>query len=198
MPFKLGAINLKNQFKDSQWKGKEDLSAVVYTLWDEKYFYLRVDVTDSIFSNPYNTEKMFWANDALQIAFDTLNNASRDDRCYDKDDYDYSVSLTKDGPKVFRYTGGKDGKGEAKEVKFAVKKEQGKIYYEIAFPWSSLEPFNPNVNRDMGFNLTVMDNDGDEVKFPKWKGFHQYLQITDGICGGKRPGAFRDLILIKE
>ena len=125
---------------------------------------------------------MIWANDALQTAFDTLNNAKGSDN-YDEDDCTYDFSLTKDGPVVYRFKGGEGpNPGKVKTVKLAIEKEKGKIYYEAAFPWSSLKPFHPSLRRDMGFNLTVMDNDGDVTKFPKWKGFHQYLQISNGIC----------------
>ena len=42
----------------------------------------------------------------------------------------------------------------------------------------------------MGFNLTVMDNDGED----KTK---QWLEITGGIPISKEPSLFRDLIFMR-
>lgn len=192
IPVDLGENNRVGVEK-SVWKGKGDLSARVYTLWDENYLYAGVEVEDDIFAYPH-TGKDLWANDALQIAFDPRNDAQGKDY-YGQDDYEYGFSLTTNGPAVFRWLGGGGEPGAAQAVKFAVKRENGKTVYEIAWPWSALKPFNPASRRDMGFNLTVMDNDGDKAFN---MGFHQHLQITEGICNGKQPGLFRDLILIKQ
>ncbi|MDD2711184.1 MAG: sugar-binding protein [Verrucomicrobiae bacterium] len=198
MPINLGATHRRSVALDNSiFQGKNELNATVYTQWDEECFYLGVEVYDNIFAAPYAGGKMVWANDALQIAFDTLNDAVGKDN-YDNNDYEYVVSMTVSGKvEVWRLVGGKEI-GVVKDVRASVKKEQGKLCYEIAFPWSTLVPMDPKTRRDMGFNLTIMDNDGDEKRFPKWRGFHQYLQITEGICEAKNPAKFKDLILLKK
>lgn len=195
MPAELGKSQLTDNRKPLVWKGKDDLSAKVYTLWDKDYFYLGVEVNDDIFSNPF-TGKMIWANDALQVAFDTLNDAQGED-LYDLNDYEFNISLTRNGPEVNRLARKELKLIKVKDVKVAIKREEGKIYYEIAFPWSSLKPFHPDLRRDIGFNLTVMDNDGDEIKYKAYKGFKQSLEISPGIVMGKQPALFRDLVFIE-
>ncbi|MDD2709927.1 MAG: sugar-binding protein [Verrucomicrobiae bacterium] len=196
-PFKLGAVHRRGISDSSTWRGDEDLSSTVYAQWDEHGLYLGVEVNDNIFSSPHAEGRMIWANDALQIAFDTLNDGIGDQN-YDNNDHEYTVSLAKGGKvNIWHIIGDKDAK-PANDVCASVERAQGKIFYKMVFPWSSLTPMIPQRRRDLGFNLVVMDNDGDERRFPKGFGLHQYLQIAEGICAGKRPGRFKDLLLLEK
>ena len=181
-PFFLG----KENFKTTDEKlTQEDLSAKVYTGWDEDFFYFAAEVTDSKFNQSY-TGKKIWAGDSIQMAFDTLNDATIGS--YDKNDYEYNLGLTLNGPEV----SSTHGKTEEliKKVKLKVTKKGDKIYYEAAFPWISLSPFKVEEGNSMGFSLAIMDNDGEKVT-------NKWLELTPGICMQKNPSVFKDLTLIR-
>jgi len=192
-PIDLGGAQLF-EVEGSQWGGNRDLSASVRLMWDNYFLYIAAQVNDDVFANPYSGE-MGWANDAIQIGFDPLNNASGEDP-YGPDDCEFGVSLTSNGVETYRYCGGDEPAGPANAIKSAVCKTTNGVCYEIAVPWTELKPFNPEVSRNIRFNLAVMDNDGDERKHGKWRGFHQSLKLSDGIVGLKRPGTFKDLLLL--
>jgi len=64
----IGGIPSPGQAPDV-WVGEEDLSAVLYTGWDDQYFYFALDVEDSqIF--PYDKGADFWKGDCLVIGID--------------------------------------------------------------------------------------------------------------------------------
>src|SRR5262249_21390865 len=64
----LGFIPAPGQSQDT-WVGEEDLSATLYTGWDDENFYFALDVDDNqIF--PYDKEATFWRGDCLIIGLD--------------------------------------------------------------------------------------------------------------------------------
>lgn len=176
----------------SEWGGEKDLSALVYSAWNKEGFHLGVEVTDDIPSYPFQNPPEVWQNDALQLAFDPLCDATGNDS-YLNDDIEYTFSMDARGNAIKHCT--TNHSANIKEIRIDIKRNMNKIQYKIFFPWSVLGGFNPKEKRNFGFNLTVMDNDGDIEKYPKNKGFNQWLQLSDGLCGGKRPASFRNIIL---
>jgi len=182
-PVRLAGAAVSNKYV---WKGKADLSAKFYTLWDDKYFYFGAEVSDDIFK-PAPPEAAMWKGDSIQMAFDMLNDGSKSG--YDAGDYEYGLAQTKDGPQVYRWWG-KGGKGLVKAVKLVVKRKKGKTYYEAAFPYATLSLSNIKPGKVIGFNLTFMDNDSSNLE--KW------LQLSPGITGGKDPSLFKKLIFVDK
>lgn len=167
-------------------KGSSDLDAKIYTAWDAQYFYMAVEVNDDIFKFP-PPDTNIWKGDSIQIAFDSSNDPNK--IIFDKNNYEYGLGLTeKDVPIVYRWLGGIPG--AVNDIKLAVKRTNGKIYYEAAFPAASLGLANIQPVRVIGFNLTVNDNDSD--KLDKW------LQLAPGLCGSKDSSLFKKLMFIKR
>ncbi len=77
------------------WKGPADLSANMQYLWDEKYLYVGVAVTDDVFSNPKQDDSL-WAGDSLQF----LVNPARE-LAEKPGKYDYVVGVGRKGPQAW-------------------------------------------------------------------------------------------------
>jgi len=136
-----------------------------------------------------------WANDSIQIAFDPRNDAAGadvDGHCgYGADDKEFGVALTPKGPQTYQWTGAPDGKGRmVAEARLAVRRENGFTFYEWALPWALVteEPVCPG--RLIGFNAVFLDTD------QKGKTARYWMGITPGICGGKDPAQYHDVLLL--
>jgi len=167
------AINLPRQFfaaeKGAEWSGPEDLSGTVRFLWDEKYLYVAVEVTDDIFSNPQQDAKL-WSQDGLQFLIDPAR-----DRKEKKGRYDFSAGLGRKGSQAWSHLSGdqvRSPEGELKDVRVAVRREglpNGNAVYEVAIPWSRIPPFEPAVGRDLGLSMILNEDDGQSrLGFMAW------------------------------
>jgi len=177
---------LKNRhaIEDFSFKGSEDLDATLYLMWDEENLYLATDVRDDVFYQPFS-EANTWKGDNIQLAFDPLHDAVEPG--WGADDYEYSLSLTKNGPEAWRARGLQPA-GSA-SLKLAIGQTAGRTIYETAIPWENLAPFQPGLNKLIGFDLIVNDNDG--------RGGKGWIEWTPGIAGGRNPSLFGSVCLVK-
>ncbi|MGQ9697741.1 MAG: hypothetical protein ACUVRO_07080, partial [Armatimonadota bacterium] len=166
-----------------------NLSAVVYTMWDDQYFYFAAKVTDNFHSqissreNPYHLPH---DGDSIQIAFgvdahDPSKLKSPDDPGYRRGlifdtDYEYCLSLTPRGPEVFRlhtpetgyqtfYPSNPDiGLGVIDSVSLAVARDDVKevTTYEAAVPWSELRLVDRT--KPVRFSFIINDRDRGNAK----------------------------------
>jgi hypothetical protein len=151
------------------WVGEEDLSATLYSSWDDEYFYFALDVEDTqIF--PYVKEAEVWKGDCLVIGIDPLGNGGFHQSA---DDQLMTLALTVPKRKPPGKEGGKDeDEDEGEEGRkprgfFSVKKktdDSGAIY-EIALPWSSMGSSRehqfekPRKGKRFGLSLLLIDDD---------------------------------------
>ncbi|MFA6716728.1 MAG: hypothetical protein WCS27_15210, partial [Victivallaceae bacterium] len=131
-----------------------------------------------------------WAGDAVQIAFDTANDALPG-QGYNYNDYELGVALTAKGPYSYMWHGNQSAEQAVSGIKTDCRRNGNTTCYRIVLPWSFLK-VAPASGKSIRFNVTVMDNDGN--------GIEHFLQISDGLAGnmGKQPCLYRDLILFKE
>ena len=178
----------KSEIIGKNWKNRDDLSAVIRTFWDEKALYFKIDVTDDKHVQPYNGSKI-WAGDAVQIAFDTANDALPG-QGYNHNDYELGFALTAKGPYSYIWHGKQSVAQAVSGIKTDCRRNGNTTCYRVALPWSFLKVV-PVCGESIRFNVTVMDNDG--------SGIQHFLQITDGLAGsmGKQPCMYRDLIFFK-
>lgn len=173
-----------------------DLGAVVKFLYDDKFFYIAAEVTDDIHNVPHDRPGMLWANDALQLMFvmsGDLKHASS------RDILELAVSDTGQGPRIS--TTLLEQKLELSRIEKAVKRTEGKTFYELAIPWDVLKKgFKPDHSVNPGFNLAVSDNDGNtEIsKMPKLKGYEKSLQMSKGLVDSKNPSTALQLVFETE
>jgi len=163
--------------KAATWTGPEDLSANVRFLWDNRYLYVGVEVTDDLPGDlmPVNG---LWKQDGLQFLVDPC-------RAMDESvgKYDYSLGIGKNGPGAWCSLSADPQvpTGAIKEIIVSGKRvdpKTGSITYVVAFPWSRLSPFQPSVGANLGLTLILNEDDGEGRKsFMTWFGNAHTKQV---------------------
>lgn len=175
------------------WQTPEDLSARLWTAWDDQYVYVAADITDAVHRQD-STGGSIWRNDMLHIGFDMLNDTldiefSGKGGHDGKNDFEMGLALTKNGPEVHEWTSGAEkARGPHPTARLAVVRDDTHTRYELALPWRELGNYTPKAGRIFGFGFVIMNsNDGQTARY--------WLQFTRGICGGKDPSQYADFVL---
>jgi hypothetical protein len=132
----------------------QTVSARVYTMWDEQYFYFAADVHDEAFVYApigYNMYK----GDSIQFGWGMdadawLRNAGTDRK-------NLAVGLTRQGPANFQY----DILGPWPDVKVQIKPDpaSGDMIYTVAVPWSRLGDYVPKIGNQFAFDALINQNE---------------------------------------
>ncbi len=174
------------------WKDKNDLSANVYLAYDDRFFYIAADVTDDVHISRH-TGPMIWNQDCVQYAFDTENDAfdpAVSSPGYQKDDREFCLALTPEGPVNFCYTGTPETAGKpVAEKTSAVIAPDGHKIYAARIPWSYFGNLKPRPGSVFGFNVTIFDVDSREGSTS------YYMELSPGISNGKNPSYFKRFLL---
>ena len=158
-----------------QWEGEEDLSAILYTGWDESYFYFALDVEDDIL-RAYDRDAEYWKGDCLLIGLDPDGDGG-----YRQGSDDQLMTLGLTIPKRRKEAkeqeraegeqeGGLDEENEEEDDDepqglFSVKKkpDSSGAIYEVALPWTSFPLFKtappPSAGFNFGLSLLLTDDD---------------------------------------
>lgn len=155
--------------------------------YDDAAFYAAFEIDDSKHVQT-NEWQDLWLQDSVQIAIDPLMDGARTQRGgYKGDDYEYAFAGTQKGPLVVRYqAGGDKPAGPIEGVPFAFANDGKKSRYEIALPWSELEPYERESGKPFAISVLVNRNDGAGRSYVEWGG---------GIGEGKDPRLFIPVIL---
>ena len=181
------------------WTPQEDrIQAEMRLGWDENYLYLVMAVDKADVVESAVGPSGLWNGDSLQIAFDPLRNATKDLQGYQDDDYEFAVGLWQGKPVVYMlraaaalYDSVDKQLGVVPSVKSAIRVENGRTVYELAFPRLLVSPFRLQAGSAMRFSLLVNVNNG--------RGRAGWLELTPGIGQTpKQPGNFIDLVLLPE
>ena len=103
-----------------------------------------------------------------------------------------SLTLTKEGPAVYRYRTmyiRQNPLKETKNINLAVIRENGKTIYEAAFPKETLSLSRLQVGTTIKTNVALNDDDGKGRKWKEW--------FAGIVLGGKNPTRFGNLILVE-
>ncbi|MFD2080854.1 Carbohydrate family 9 binding domain-like [Actinopolymorpha cephalotaxi] len=161
--------------------GADDLSGSVWWTWDAGHLYLSAKVHDDTQSQPETGERI-WAGDGFQfsVAAGMPGESARWD--------EYGVALTPAGPRMWRWLAAQGQPGEVTGVDVAVTRDEARneTTYEVALPWSSLAPIQPD-DRLLSLSFLVNDNDG--------AGREGWIEWGSGIGGEKNSALFRPIRL---
>ncbi|HPD14543.1 MAG TPA: PQQ-binding-like beta-propeller repeat protein [Planctomycetota bacterium] len=175
---------------EARWRSPSDLSAVVYTGWDARYFYFAVDVTDDV-HRTYTSQGETWIGDGLIISVDCENDGGYGYR-FTSRDLLLTLALTRKDER-------RDDEGEDEpsgEYRVRLKEDNSGAVYEVALPWDYLGIEDPKPGLRFGFNVTVTDDDGDRAV--------KCISLTPGMIldrdralmvRGFTPAYFGDVVL---
>ncbi|HEY3269137.1 MAG TPA: sugar-binding protein [Armatimonadota bacterium] len=168
------------QSQDGTWTGPNDLSAKATARYDDRALYLRAEVTDDVFHQPFSLGEA-WKGDGLQIAIDP-NWSRRSDAT---ESVEFGLALTPGGPQVYRST---PLVGVMPGATLSVKRDGDCTTYDAAIPWSQLGVKAVRPPRTIGFALLLNDNDGGSRE--------GWLSYGDGIAAAKRADRYGTLTLL--
>jgi outer membrane protein assembly factor BamB len=172
-PRHVSSVSVPGQRRE--WEGEEDLSAVLYTGWDDKHFYFALDVEDDVL-RAFDRDAENWKGDCLVIGLDPEGNGG-----YQQQGDDQLMTLALTIPKRKKPLAERDpeqpdqaeqqdsDKDEDEKNKpdglFSVKKKDdgSGAVYEVALPWSSFPAFKGGreVSRGFSFGLSLLLTDDD-------------------------------------
>ena len=182
-PINLGKAGHFQELEPGKWSGPDDLSAEIWTGWDDQNFYLAARVRDDVFCQNESDAEM-WKGDSVQFALDPLHLESPDGI------YEIGLAQTGKGPQVYCWQSPQGERtGLMKEASLAVVRSGEFTIYEVSIPLSVLEPLEPSSGKTIGFSILLNDDDG--------QGRKGWLEWTSGIGREKSPSLYGDLTFIE-
>lgn len=172
-----GQVAVVNK-KTADWSGPDDLSGTMRLLWDEKYLYVGIAVTDDIHAQE-DVDAALWRGDGLQFLVDPCRASTEK-----PGKYDYGVSLTKKGAQAWNFftadaTHAPTGEVTDFLLKITPTGEKGNMVYEMAIPWNRLSPFIPAPGADLGMGMIINEDDGKiRDSFIAWFGCAHSKQLS--------------------
>lgn len=168
---------------DSVFGGNEDLSANLYTMWDEKNLYVALEVTDDVYEYD-RTDGIYWASDGIQLCLAPSQES--------KDVMGFGFGMVGDKKVIELEVTPNNLFVGPLEGDLCVTRNENITTYELCVPWSQLYPmtdYSPRANKPLAFSILINDNDG--------TGRHGYLEYGAGVGkGGKNPELFRDIFIL--
>ncbi len=149
------------------YRGPEDYDGAVYTMWDEKNFYIAAVVVDDTISSLIDPGPNLYFSDGLEVFFDTDANGNLSDHQYGANDFHYGFFDTPKGPVVWRWSPGNQLSPNAKICWFRrtdLGPEGKSLGYimEGSIPFSELG-ITPKVGELIGFTIAADDSDTLEI-----------------------------------
>lgn len=146
------------------YNGAKDLSALVYSQWDEENLYFAVVATDDVVNNSFEDE--VWRGDALWLALKFGDNNELNSS------YDFifgfgTGNIADVKPKIVLFNRGEELLNEPTELPIAIAKTGDGYILEAAIPWEELAPkagdkyerFAPGSGQKIGIGLALYDSD---------------------------------------
>ena len=141
----------------------DDFSAIVYTLWDAEYFYVAAIVTDDDVVAQHEGADI-WQDDALEVWLDCRHDAVTR-TLFQDDEYqlgfspasherDHAVAWAWRNPRAEAVTG---------TMRVGSSRHAGGYVIEGSVPWAALEGCDPAVGGMIGFNISLVDKDDDQL-----------------------------------
>ncbi len=162
------------------WEGVEDLSAKIYTGWDEDNFYIAAAVRDDKHLN-LNSGAMLWDGDSLQFALELLCGQ-------ELEPFNFGLALASDKVQAYQWRGPDIGLPDAGEYMVVRDDAKGKTFYEMKIPFERLN-MEPHAKSSIfGFNVLVFDHD----EGPR---YNYWLHFSPGIAGGWDVEKFEKFVL---
>lgn len=143
------SLDPKTDLKYGELKSRNDLSAQVYSQWDDEKLYFFIDVRDDemvVVEDPAKTQE----GDGVTLYFDGAGNGFS----WSAED-DLAVALLPNG---LKWIMNEDRAAADEEVLFGTKINPGRYTIEAAIPWSFLGTA-PDLKKELAVSVSVQDLD---------------------------------------
>lgn len=140
------------------WKGTEDSSGVIYTMWDDGSFYVAARVRDDVRSAEIYGERIY-NNDGIEVYFDTDFEGDRGERRYSGDDFQYGCFNSPKGPVIWNWNP-RGGPSPGGKIAFVYDESLGSggFIIEARIPMSEIG-LSPKAGKTIGFTVALNDDD---------------------------------------
>ena len=161
-------------------RNAQDISAKIYTAFDDEYMYVAVEATDDVHYQVENSANM-WRGDGIQFGLCDKSTAAM---VYKE------IAVSLNGSTV-QVTGCDD-------VKAAVKRIGNKTIYEMAVRFAGVfgEEWTVGDKSTIGFSMLVNDNDGPDARSSQ-SGRKGWVEYGSGIGNSKNAALYIDMKLIQ-
>jgi len=143
--------------KKENFTNLKDCSGAYYTCWDDKNFYLAVQVIDDIFNQTF-TGNQINKGDSVSLVFDTDLAGDFSIPFYSSDDMQIDISsgnFSSIPPESYIYYPSE----VPKDIEVAATKLTNGYIIEIALPWSNFVNYSPKDLNVLGFTISIFDTD---------------------------------------
>lgn len=154
---------LTSRVESGSVKSPDDVSAIIYTLWDAKHFYIAAIVTDDNVVTQHEAADI-WQDDALELWLDCRHDAVTHTLAQD-DEYQLGFSPAsqyRDHPVAWAW---RNPRLEPVIQAMAVASSliPGGYVLEASVPWAVLQGCQPAIGGMVGFNVSLVDKDEDQL-----------------------------------
>lgn len=164
------------------WGGADDLSAQVWTAWDDAFFHLTAEVNDNVFSCDHTLDEI-WKGDSVQFSIDPDHT---EDAGLGRV-YEFGLARTPDGPQVYCwYAPPGEKTGLVTSARLTVDRAGSVTTYKASIPLTAMKRLKPAPGKVVGFSVIVNDNDG--------SGRRGWIEWAPGLGRHKSPSMFGDLV----
>lgn len=141
----------------------EDLATVVYTMWDDKQFYVAAVVTDDQVVTQHEGADI-WQDDCLEVWLDCRHDAVTH-TLFQDDEYQLGFSPASKYRNHAVAWAWRNPRPEPviKAMQVASSMIPGGSLLEAVVPWEVLQGCRPSVGGMMGFNISIADKDEDQL-----------------------------------
>ncbi|MDR1282171.1 MAG: hypothetical protein LBK99_15325, partial [Opitutaceae bacterium] len=168
------------------WRGADDLSAVVTVSWTDVGLLLRLGVRDDVHVPPPWGNPAVWSFDSVQVAVDPGQAA---DNAYDRQCREYGMAVDGEG-RAWAIESYPSQRVREDIVVRAVRRSLSVTDYTMLVPWSDFDGPRPRAGDVIRLNAIVNDNDG--------RGRKCWIGITPGIGESKSPASWRQWLLLGD
>jgi len=180
-----------------QWTGNDDFSAAWQMMWDENFLYVATRVFDDHIM-PQQALRTFWNGDVLSLQIDPLPDQSdasalpipRDLRQI----HSFDIGMNADGAVIRRkHATSTHPAWAVTSIRIAARPMPDGLQYEIAIPWTELDPLRPALSGWFGASFAWYEDDGN--------GRETYINWFGGSGGNglaREPRLFGDIHFVEE
>ena len=193
VPLGMGQVE---QARGKAWGGPSDISGYAYAQWDEQFLYFACAVTDDSFTPPTGTNNLLHG-DCILFALATPPRAHPPSASFPY--AKFGMAITRNGmsasaPVLVRLTPdpktpGKEIATAVKNAHFAIRREEGRTFYEAAIPWRELLSGPASTASPVSLSILLNDVDGRAQGAMAW---------GNGLYGTLNPLLFPPLRLVKS